>query len=67
LENYAFRHPFVDYFCISITVVDEFFLQANELAEAGRDTIERRKALSLYSDRRKSEKVDGVNIGMNNW
>jgi len=58
---------FVDYFCILTTVVDEFFLQANELSEAGRDTIERRKALSLYSDRRKSEKADGVNIGMNNW
>jgi len=49
-------------------VVDEFFSQANEIAEqSGSDIQKRKEALKVYKDRRKSEKNDGVVNGFNNW
>lgn len=49
-------------------VVDEFFSQAQDLADkAGKDVSERKKALKLYQDRRKNEAVDGSTTGLNNW
>jgi hypothetical protein len=47
-------------------VVDEFFAQANDLA-ACKDRNERKKALEVYTNRRKNEKTDGVVNGLNNW
>lgn len=48
-------------------VVDEFFAQANEIAEAGTDRAERKKRLAVYKNRRKNEADDGVINGFNNW
>lgn len=48
-------------------VVDEFFAQAEEIAQAGTDRTERKKKLEIYKDRRKSEANDGVINGLNNW
>jgi len=48
-------------------VVDEFFAQAKEIAQAGRDLKERKKKLSVYKDRRKAEADDGTINGLNNW
>lgn len=48
-------------------VVDEFFAQAQTLSKAGRDVKERKKALKVYENRRKSEAVDGTITGLNNW
>jgi hypothetical protein len=48
-------------------VVDEFFSQANQIAEAGNDVMKRKEALKVYKDRRKNEKTDGVVNGLNNW
>lgn len=48
-------------------VVDEFFAQANEIAEAGKDRAERKKRLAVYKNRRKNEADDGVINGFNNW
>ena len=47
--------------------MDEFFAQANEIAEAGNDRAERKKRLEVYKNRRKNEKDDGVINGLNNW
>lgn len=66
-ERY-FSDPLVDAAEESQDVVDEFFEQANAIAEAGGDDVAKRKeALRVYRDRRKSEKVDGVVNGLNNW
>mmetsp|Transcript_24009 Transcript_24009/g.58689 ORF Transcript_24009/g.58689 Transcript_24009/m.58689 type:complete len:162 (-) Transcript_24009:274-759(-) len=43
-------------------VVDEFFAQAQEIAQAGTNRVERKKKLEVYTDRRKSEANDGVVI-----
>ena len=51
----------------SQAVVDEFFQQANLIAEAGRDVKERKQKLEIYKDRRKAEASDGVVNGINNW
>ena len=48
-------------------VVDEFFAQAQDIAAAGADRTERKKALEVYKDRRKNEKEAGVDFGLNNW
>ena len=48
-------------------VVDEFFAQANMVAEAGRDLNKRKEKLAIYKDRRKAEASDGVVNGINNW
>lgn len=48
-------------------VVDEFFNQANEIAQAGMDRHGRKQALKVYENRRKSEKHDGNVVGLNNW
>ena len=49
-------------------VVDEFFSQANEIAEtAGNNIMKRKEALKAYKDRRKTEKTDGIVNGLNNW
>lgn len=48
-------------------VVDEFFAQAEEIAQAGNDRTERKKRLEVYKDRRKNEATDGVVNGLNNW
>ncbi|KAL3940036.1 MAG: hypothetical protein SGBAC_005339 [Bacillariaceae sp.] len=48
-------------------VVDEFFAQAQEIAQAGTDRVERKKRLETYKDRRKSEANDGILNGLNNW
>jgi hypothetical protein len=47
--------------------VDEFFAQANEIAEAGKDRAERKKRLEMYKNRRKNEASDGLVNGLNNW
>jgi len=65
-ERY-FTDPLVDAAEESQDVVDEFFAQANEIAEAGRDVKERKKRLSVYKDRRKNEAHDGIDNGLNNW
>ena len=60
--------PLVDAAEESQDVVDEFFAQANELAEkSGNDLVKRKEALKVYKDRRKNEKDDGVMNGLNNW
>ena len=51
----------------SQAVVDEFFSQAKEIAQAGSDVIERKKRMAVYKDRRKNEAIDGVINGVNNW
>jgi hypothetical protein len=48
-------------------VVDEFFQQANVIAEAGKYIAERKQKLAKYKDRRKTEASDGVVNGINNW
>jgi hypothetical protein len=48
-------------------VVDEFFAQAQTLSKAGWDVKERKKALKVYENRRKSEAADGTITGLNNW
>lgn len=48
-------------------MVDEFFAQAEEIAQAGRDLKERKKRLEVYKNRRKSEADDGKISGLNNW
>ena len=66
-ERY-FTDPLVDAAEESQDVVDEFFAQANEIAEAsGNDVAKRKEALKVYKDRRKSEVTDGVISGLNNW
>ena len=65
-ERY-FTDPIVDAQEESQEVVDEFFAQANEIAEAGKDLKERKKRLTVYEDRRKNEANDGINNGINNW
>ena len=66
-ERY-FTDPTVDAAEESQEVVDEFFAQANELAEvAGRDVKKRKEAIAVYANRRKSEMTD-VGVGdLNNW
>mmetsp|Transcript_18787 Transcript_18787/g.42862 ORF Transcript_18787/g.42862 Transcript_18787/m.42862 type:complete len:220 (-) Transcript_18787:85-744(-) len=66
-ERY-FSDPMQDALEESQDVVDEFFAHANELsAVAGEDKQERKKALSIYQNRRKDEKNDSKVIGLNNW
>ena len=66
-ERY-FTDPTVDAAEESQEVVDEFFAQANELAEvAGRDVKKRKEALAVYANRRKSEMTDGGVGDLNNW
>ena len=48
-------------------VVDEFFQQANMIAEAGKDLKQRKQKLAIYKDRRKTEASDGIVNGINNW
>ena len=67
LGDRYFSDPIQDAQEESQEVVDEFFKQANEVAEAGRDTTERKKRLEVYKNRRKSEKDDGITNGLNNW
>ena len=63
-----FSNPLVDAAEESQDVVDEFFSQANEIAEqSGSDIQKRKEAIKVYKDRRKSEKNDGVVNGFNNW
>jgi predicted adenine nucleotide alpha hydrolase (AANH) superfamily ATPase len=66
-ERY-FTDPVVDAEEESQEVVDEFFAQANDLAEkAGKDVSERKKHLDVYKNRRKDEADDGNVSGLNNW
>lgn len=65
-ERY-FTDPEIDAQEESQDVVDEFFAQANELAQAGRDRSERKKRLEVYKERRKAEADDGFVNGLNNW
>jgi predicted adenine nucleotide alpha hydrolase (AANH) superfamily ATPase len=65
-ERY-FSDPLEDSKEESQEVVDEFFAQANEIAEAGKDVNERKKRLEVYKNRRKNEKDDGHVSGLNNW
>ena len=67
LGNRYFTDPVKDAEEESQDVVDEFFAQANEIAEAGKDYEERKKKLEMYEERRKSEAHDGVVNGLNNW
>jgi predicted adenine nucleotide alpha hydrolase (AANH) superfamily ATPase len=67
LGNRYFSDPMVDAEEESQDVVDEFFKQANEVAQAGADRNERKKALKQYESRRKNEKDDGKVYGLNNW
>ncbi|KAL9185734.1 hypothetical protein ACHAXT_003511 [Thalassiosira profunda] len=68
LGDRYFSDPLVDAAEESQDVVDEFFSQANELAEAsGNDPKKRKEALKVYKDRRKNEKNDGKVHGLNNW
>ncbi len=68
LGDRYFSDPLVDAAEESQDVVDEFFSQANEIAEtAGNDIMKRKEALKVYKDRRKTEKTDGVVNGLNNW
>jgi len=67
LGNRYFSNPIEDAQEESQDVVDEFFAQAGDIAAAGSDRTERRKALTVYKDRRKNEKDAGVNLGLNNW
>lgn len=65
-ERY-FSNPIVDAAEESQAVVDEFFKQANEIAEVGNDVSKRKEALAVYKNRRKNEKADGTIDGLNNW
>jgi len=66
-ERY-FTDPLVDAAEESQDVVDEFFAQANEIAEVSGGNIQRRKeAIAIYKERRKNEKHDGIVNGLNNW
>jgi hypothetical protein len=65
-ERY-FTNPEIDAQEENQEVVDEFFAQANLIAEAGRDVRERKQKLTAYKDRRKTEASDGVVNGINNW
>ena len=65
-ERY-FSNPIVDAAEESQDVVDEFFKQANEIAEVGNDVSKRKEALNDYKSRRKNEKADGTINGLNNW
>ena len=65
-ERY-FSNPIVDAAEESQDVVDEFFKQANEIAEVGKDVVKRKEALNVYKNRRKNEKADGTVDGLNNW
>lgn len=67
LGDRYFSDPLVDAQEESQSVVDEFFAQAKEIAEAGQDRAERKKRLEVYKERRKSEAIDGVTNGINNW
>ena len=67
LGNRYFSDPFADAEEESQEVVDEFFAQAQEVAEAGKDRTERKKRLEVYKNRRKNEANDGVINGLNNW
>ena len=62
-----FSNPIVDAAEESQDVVDEFFKQANEVAEVGRDVKKRKEVLEVYKDRRKNEAADGRLDGFNNW
>lgn len=62
-----FSNALIDAAEESQEVVDEFFAQAMELSKAGRDIHERKSALKLYENRRKSEAADGSINGLNNW
>jgi predicted adenine nucleotide alpha hydrolase (AANH) superfamily ATPase len=65
-ERY-FTDPVIDAQEESQEVVDEFFQQANMVAEAGKDVTKRKNKLASYKDRRKAEAADGVVNGINNW
>jgi predicted adenine nucleotide alpha hydrolase (AANH) superfamily ATPase len=67
LGNRYFSDPIVDAEEESQDVVDEFFKQADEIAQAGADYGERKNALKVYENRRKNEKEDGQTNGLNNW
>merc|ERR1712238_266337 len=67
LGNRYFSNPIEDAQEESQDVVYEFFAQASDIAAAGADRTERKKALTIYKDRRKNEKDAGVNLGLNNW
>mmetsp|Transcript_24929 Transcript_24929/g.59201 ORF Transcript_24929/g.59201 Transcript_24929/m.59201 type:complete len:318 (+) Transcript_24929:40-993(+) len=67
LGNRYFTDPLVDAEEESQEVVDEFFAQANEIADAGKDVQERKKRLDVYKERRKNEADDGQINGLNNW
>lgn len=68
LGNRYFSDPWTDAAEESQDVVDEFFQQANALAEtAGTNRKARQQALEVYKDRRKAEKDDGIVNGLNNW
>lgn len=62
-----FSDPLKDAQEESQEVVDEFFAQASEIAEAGKDVKERKKRLEVYKNRRKNEANDGRMSGLNNW
>jgi predicted adenine nucleotide alpha hydrolase (AANH) superfamily ATPase len=65
-ERY-FTDPEIDAQEESQEVVDEFFHQANIIAEAGKDVSQRKQKLGNYKDRRKAEASDGIVNGINNW
>ena len=67
LGNRYFSDPIADAEEESQDVVDEFFRQANEVAQAGADRESRKQALKVYENRRKNEKHDGRVVGLNNW
>ena len=67
LGSRYFSDPVLDANEESQLVVDEFFAQAKEIAEAGLDRVERKKRLEIYKERRKNEAVDGIVHGLNNW
>ena len=67
LGSRYFSDPLVDAAEESQDVVDEFFAQANDLAQTGNDFKERKKALKIYESRRKSQAIDGNTNGLNNW
>jgi len=65
-ERY-FSNPIVDAAEETQDVVDEFFRQVNEIAEAGNDVAKRKERYAVYKNRRKNEKADGTIDGLNNW
>jgi hypothetical protein len=67
LGDRYFSDPVVDAQEESQDVVDEFFAQAKDIAEAGNDRVERKKKQQVYKSRRKDEANDGVVNGLNNW